>query len=108
MRKCNRPESGIADRSGVDVTDRFMSEVDGELGGHLHEEIVRMLPVDKSLADLKELRVTALSDGQWLEAEHRAQHQMSTRQRPLGHSHDPVRREELIAPARPALHDLAD
>src|SRR5436190_8034548 len=46
MRIGDRAERRIAERRGVDVPDRIRAEGVRIFGGHLHEEIVRMLRVD--------------------------------------------------------------
>ena len=63
---------------------------------------------ERRLTGLKELGITAIGDRRRLEAEHRAEQQMSIAEGALGGSHQPVRREEFVAAARAALFDLID
>ena len=105
MRICDRPERRIAEWSGVDESDRFIGQRVRVLGGHFHEEVVRVLRVDDRtsadrLAGLKELRIF-LPDRQRLETQHRTKHEMTASERAIGHAHHPVRRKQLIAAARP-------
>ena len=105
MRKSDRPERGIADRREVQVSERVTAERVRVLHGQLHEEIVRMLPVDELLAErglagLKQLRILAARDGRRLEAEHGPQQQMPSAERPLRGDHHPVGGELFLAAAR--------
>src|SRR5712692_3131439 len=82
MRKGHRPERGIADRRGVSVSDRSVADIHCIFGGKLHEEIMRMLPIDqrpsmRGLARLEQLGVAALPQEERLQAQHRAKHQVS-------------------------------
>src|SRR6266545_7772105 len=107
MRESDRPEGRIADRCGVDVADGVLTDVDSEFGGELHEESVRMLPVDESFTGLKTFGVTALSDGCRLEAEHRSQEQLSAADGALGRAHHPIRCKKFVA-ASLVLNHLID
>ena len=112
MRKSDRPERRIAGRRGIDVSDRSVADIHRIFGGKLHEEIMRMLPIDqrlpmRGLAGLEQLGIAALPEEERLQAQHRAKHQVSGPELALGDAHEPVRGEELVAAAVAGLHDLA-
>ena len=73
MRKSDRPERSITDRRGVDVSNRSVADVHCIFGGKLHEEIMRMLPIDqrlpmRGLAGLEQLGIAALPQEERLQA----------------------------------------
>jgi hypothetical protein len=45
-----------------------------------------------------------VADSRGLKTEHRTQHEVTVAERPIGHYHDPVRREKLVIAARADLH----
>ena len=74
----------------------------------LHEQIVRMLIVDERLslerfADLKQLAIPFLADGQRVQAEHGVDREIGRSHLSLEHTHPPVRHPHLVASARPTL-----
>ncbi len=76
--------------------------------GELHEQVVRVLAIDERLsverlASLEQLAITLGANRRGVEAEHRRECQPPGGRRPAGHTHPPVRHDELVAAARAAL-----
>jgi hypothetical protein len=74
----------------------------------LHQKIMRMLPVDQRqaverLADLEDLAIPIVTNGQRIEAEHQAELQRAAGGWSAQHAHPPVLRAELFSAARPPL-----
>ena len=74
----------------------------------LHEEVVRMLPIDQRLAverlaDLEDLTIATFADGRRIQAEHGIQTKWLMSMRVRRHAHTPVGCHELVAPARASL-----
>ena len=67
-----------------------------------------MLTVDQRsavyrFAGLEDFPIAALADSRGVEAEHRGERQPAARRIAAHHSHPPIRHDQLVAAARPAL-----
>src|SRR6187399_1727461 len=74
----------------------------------LHQEVVRMLPVDQGyavqcLADLEDLAIAVIAKRERIETEHEVELQRPACGRTTEHAHPPVLRTEVLAAARTAL-----
>ena len=99
---------GIAHRRGVERKEGVLAQLQIIEHSQLHEEIMGMLAVDDGPSEgrfthLQELGVTPPRHRRGLEAQHGAQRQCAGARLALRHGHEPVGRENLVAPARPAL-----
>ncbi len=82
-------------------------------GGELHEEVVGVLAVGDGLTEgglalLEEERVLLGGDGGGLEREHGAEGELAGAEAALGHGHEPVGGEELVAAAGAGLLDVGE
>ena len=76
----DRTEGGLADRRAGQRQTGLLVQGQAPDGRQLHEEIVRVLPIDEwaaieGLAHLKDLPVPGCADGSRIEAEHAGEHE---------------------------------
>src|ERR1700744_2525691 len=98
----------IADRSDITAQQRVRADLMIVERSDLHEEIVRVLPVndwftESGLALLKEFRVETPADCRRLKAEHGAQSELAGAICTLRHRHKPVHGEKFVGAARTGL-----
>ena len=98
------PRAGSADGPPASGDSRAGTNRDAPHRRELHEQIVRVLIIDKGLAlerfaDLEELAITFLTDGQRIEAQHRVDREVCAARLAAEHAHPPVGNAELVAPA---------
>ena len=104
MHERRRAERGLSRKAEVREHRALAGKPQAIGHGQLHEEVVRVLAIDKRLAiqrlsRLEEQRVAALADGRRIGREHAAQPEGAGSQRALGHEHEHRRTEELaVAP----------
>src|SRR5688500_12951080 len=95
MRKTGRPERRLPGQPCVQLPSKGRRERTIELGGELHEQVVRMLPVVNAvtialLASGEKIGIAASRDSDRLEADHRTKAESSLRERPASGEHDPI------------------
>src|SRR5918993_838957 len=108
MRIRRRPESRLGGQPAVHLPLYGARDRTVVLGRDFHEQIVLMLSICDRLAITlfsrrEEVGVSAPPDGPWLEAEHAAKPQATTREIAVRHSHEPVDAAELIMPTVAAV-----
>ncbi len=108
VHECNGPKGRLAGRTARNRQSAARSDRRAPHGGHLHEQIVRMLPIDEGnavqlFARLKEFAVPGLSFGRRVEAQHGHEPELLPANRPAGHAHPPIRRRGLPPTSRAAL-----
>ena len=108
MHEGDRAQRRFADRSAGDRDRGCIRKRYPPGRGQLHEQIVRMLPIDQRppverFAHLKDLAIPGFAGGQRIEAQHAGERQPPAAGATRGHPHPPVRRLELVAAARPSL-----
>ena len=104
MHECDRTERGLCRRTSSQREARARANRDAPHRRELHEQIMRVLIIDKGLAlerfaDLEELAIAFLTDGQRIEAQHRVDREVRAAHVAAEHSHPPVGNAELVAPA---------
>ena len=108
MHECHGSERRFADRTAGQRESGRLIDSGAPHRGELHEQIMRMLPVDQRppiqrLARLKDLPVSVLANRRWIEAQHARECQLAMGRLSTGHPHPPVRNHDLGAPARASL-----
>ena len=104
----DRPERRIANRGTREREREAAADRVLPANRRLHQEVVRMLPVDERhavqrLADLEDLAIAVIAEGERIEAQHQVELQRAAGGRPAEHAHPPVLRAEILAAARAAL-----
>ncbi len=108
MHERDRSERGLPDRASGQRQPARAADRHAPNGRELHEEIVRVLPIDQRsavdrFADLKDLAITSFPHRRGVEAEHRVERELRRPNLPRQHAHPPVRHREAVATARASL-----
>src|SRR5208337_249969 len=108
MRIRHWPQSRIAHWGVVHVPQRGLAELVRVLQAQLHQEVVRVLAVDdgfavSGLSGLKQQGIVLVAYSCRFEAEHGAQHDVTTAETMQRAEHSPVRGVEFIGTERTRL-----
>src|SRR6266571_2283830 len=98
----------ISHRRGIKRKETVFSQPQVVQRGHLHDEVVRMLPVIDRLAEsrlslLEKQRIEALRYGCRLQAEHGSERKLAAPDLALRHGHKPVGRKNFVVATWAAL-----
>src|SRR5205814_7902800 len=108
MRKCDRTERRIADRSKINLEHGLVREWTRVVHSQGHDQVVRMLGVDdrfseSGLARLEQQWIAPVPDRQRVKARHHLKHEASLAYDVFRRAHEPVRRIKLIVATRSRL-----
>ena len=108
MHERNRPKRGFASGPARQCESGRRGYRNAPHRRELHEQVVRMLPVDERpavqrFAGLEEFPVAVLADGGRIETEHAGDGEVAVGRLPAGHPHPPIGRDDFVAAARTAL-----
>src|SRR5215831_13318199 len=108
MHECRRTQRGFARIASIEKRGLIASDRHAVDASQFHEEVVRMLTIDKRidtircLARLKQERIAALAHER-IEREHRAQSQRPGPKILLTHGHEHTLAERLVSATRATL-----
>src|SRR5213083_1578249 len=108
MHECRRPESGLGNRSAIEIKRHMLRQLNVVGGCKFHKQVMGMLRIYdraalESLPSLEKLWKTTPRRGPGLGREHSPQHQTTWTCVSLCHKHEPVLRLGFVHAARSAL-----